>query len=386
MGLAANMRYRPRVRLLPRWLLSCVLLMDGSLAFARELLQDGRFSRGVIVAPLSRTQFASAQQRCLPLRACERIGTAQGPVWQLQQWSTAADITTGAYTQSDTGIEQWLLQDKRFVQEKQARVQKRLQLATGNTDVGDIWLELNGESEFAARSDDGNPHYLPDLRNAWPHFLLSQQLDSDRLSQYTHLQLRGEFRVPFSVANTQTGYSRAVHAARLVLAITVRNRFTGNYFWLNLPLYDDRVADAGFGCQKCTDESDGQHCRTPSQLQDSGVWHCPEDKVGDQWWHNEKRGTARMIFRLPAHDFIAAGTTEDDPAGWRIVDVDLLPYVQAGIEAVRQRHNGRNFPADLRFYELGLFSLGWEITGFNHVAAQLRNWQLDAMPQESVGK
>ena len=64
---------------------------------------------------------------------------------------------------------------------------------------------------------------------------------------------------------------------------------------------------------------------------------------------------------------------------WVYVHGDLLPFVQAGIQAVRQRENGRRFPADLFFYELGLFSIGWEITGFNHVASQLRDWQLDAV-------
>lgn len=374
------MRYRAILRWL-LWILLCPsLLLYGSTAPARELLQDGHFSRGLMVAPLSHAQFAPAQQRCLPLRACERISASAGPAWQLQQWSTATDIATGQYTQPDAGAEQWVLQDR------QQRVQKRLLLASGKRDTGDILLEIDGASEFAARSDDGVPHYLPDLRNAWPHFLLSQQLDSDRLSQYRQLHLHGEFRVPVSEGNLQSGYSRAIHAARLVLAITVRNRFTGNYFWLNLPLYDDRIADAGFGCQKCTDEADGQHCRTPSQLQDPGVWHCPEDKVGDQWWHNEKRGTARMIFRLPVQDFLASGVQQIAYTDWQVIDVDLLPYVQAGIEAVRQRHNGRSFPADLHFYELGLFSLGWEITGFNHVAAQLRNWQLDAMPHEETGR
>jgi hypothetical protein len=91
-----------------------------------------------------------------------------------------------------------------------------------------------------------------------------------------------------------------------------------------------------------------------------------------------------MIFRLPTRDFIAADVAKNAPTSWQAVDVDLLPYVQAGIEAVRQRENGRHFPEDVRFYELGLFSIGWEITGFQHVSAQLRDWQLEGESGEAA--
>ncbi len=352
-------------------ILLCVLLLSTVSVSARDLLRDSHFVRGVEVAPLVQAPFFQQKSKspvvCLPQSDC-----SLQPQWKLQQWLTAQDIATGEHVAPQSGVEQWLLQDK------QNRVQKKFQLAPGDFANGDVWLELNGQSEFAARQADGVQRYLPDLRSAWPHLLLAQRLDSGRLTQYRSLPLRGELRIPFDNLQQQPGYNRNVHSARLVLAITVRNRLNGNYFWLNLPIYDDRLSATDFGCQKCVVEADGlRHCRTPQALRDVGEWHCPADKVGDNWRQNEKRGTARMIFRLPTQAFMTAAPVAG--GDWTQVSVDLLPYVLAGIDAVRQRGEGL-FPADLFFYELGLFSVGWEITGFNHAAAQLRNWQLEGEP------
>jgi hypothetical protein len=331
----------------------------------RALLSDSHFSRGVRIMAPANVRPGSLPQKitraplaCLPQRDC-----SLQPVWQLHQWANARDIADTADAQS-----QWTLHDNT------SRVQKRFSLRPGDPVDGDVVLEINGLSEFSARSEDGVPHYLPDLGRAWPHWLLSQQLDSGRLTQYNQLLLSGQIKLLFDMPQHRKGYDPAVHAARLVLAVTVRNRLTSDYFWLTLPLYDDRYPQTDFGCQKCTD--DGNTCVTPRSINDPGVWRCPEDRVGEQWWLNEKPGTARMIFRMPTPDFVHG---EVRNGVWVQVSGDLLPYIKAGIEAVRQREDGRQFPADLFFYELGLFSIGWEVTGFNHVSSQLRDWQLDAV-------
>ncbi|HSC74925.1 MAG TPA: hypothetical protein VLB90_01660 [Pseudomonadales bacterium] len=333
------------------------------------LLTDNHFSRGVRITPPANIRVGSVPQNtnriasvCLPQRDC-----VQQPAWQLQQWSNAQDIAD-----SPRSAFTWTLQDR------SGQVQKRLQLKPGDPVDGDVMLEINGLSEFLARSADGVPHYLPDLGKPWPHFLLSQQMDSGRLTQYDHLLLSGQMKLLFDMPQHREGYDPAVHAARLMLVITVRNRLTSDYFWLTLPLYDDRYPQSDFGCQKCT--TDGAQCVTPRLIDDpaidkNAVWRCPEDSVGEQWWQNEKTGTARMIFRMPTNAFVYGDARN---GMWVQVSGDLLPYVQAGIEAVRQRENGMRFPRGLFFYELGLFSIGWEMTGFNHVAVQLRDWQLDA--------
>jgi hypothetical protein len=340
-------------------------MLGASKSQSRELLSDNHFSRGVHIMAPANVRPGSLQQKnahaplvCLPQRDC-----AQQPVWQLHQWANAQDIAAAADAPSG-----WALQDKK------ARVQKHFSLKPADPVDGDVVLEINGLSEFSARSNDGVPHYLPDLGRAWPHWLLSQQLDSGRLTQYNQLLLRGQVKLLLDAPQHREGYDPAVHAARLVLAVTVRNRLTSDYFWLTLPLYDDRYTQTDFGCQKCTE--DGTACVTPRSINDPGVWRCPEDRVGEQWWLNEKPGTARMIFRMPTLDFVHGEVRNEM---WVQVSGDLLPYVRAGIEAVRQREDGQQFPADLFFYELGLFSIGWEITGFNHVSAQLRDWQLDAV-------
>ncbi len=354
------------------FLLVCLsLVLHASTAYAVDVLQDGRFSRGVHLFPFHPVAADDARfmaraaypDTCLPVTDC-----SQQPVWSLQQWSTAQDIGTTTMLSLANGDQQWRLLDSA------GRVQKRLRLSVSNARPA-LLLEMNGLSEFAARTEDGVPQYLPDLRHPWPHFLLSQDLPRERLSGYQALPLSIRFRVPMDEPQRATGYDSGIHAARLVLAITVRNRLSGNYFWLTLPLYDDRAlhvsteAVSGFGCQKCT--HDGEQCYTPVALSDAGRWRCPEDRVGDQWWQNPKPGTARMIFRMPAQRFV-----RNDIDGWQRADGDLLPYVQAGVEAVRERHNGKSFPKDLFFYELGRFTLGWEMTGFNRAAVEIDSMQL----------
>lgn len=351
-----------RVQRLVGLLLAVALALP---AVAVPLLQDPAFRQGVrVIPPVDRaTPRPGTPSRCLPGPACEPL-----PAWTLQQWATAADIAAGEPLPV-AGGSAWQLVDAA------GRQQKYLVLAPAEPAGGDVQLALDGWSEFAARQGVDPPAYLPDLRRPWPHFLLSQQLASGRLSEYRALRLAGRFRLLAHERQQQPGYLPAVHAARLVLAITVRNRLTGNYFWLNLPLYDDRYAQTGFGCQKC--DATAERCTTPHALDAPGIWRCPEDRVGDAWWENEKPGTARMIFRVATAAFLAPGSQQGD---WVAVNIDLLPYVKAGIEAVRQRHNGHTFPADPFFYELGLFSVGWEITGLNRAAVQLQGWSLDGEP------
>jgi hypothetical protein len=350
-----------------QFVVGCIVLLSSSMLFAAtvEMLQDPTIKQGVYLAPFqmataSKPRFMvrqPSQNVCLPVQDC-----SQKPVWLLQQWSTAQDIASVPAELDVKGNRQWTVKDAA------GRVQKRLQLGEPFPAV----LELNGLSEFAARSEEGIAHYLPDLRHPWPHFLLSQELPSERLSVYESLPLLISARVPHDDSHVGEGYDSGVHSARLVLAITVRNRLSGNYFWLTLPLYDDRKEHTGFGCQKCLDN--GERCYTPLTLADQGTWRCPEDRVGEQWWLNAKPGTARMIFRMPTSAFVhhlADGTT--------LVKGDVLPYVKAGIEAVRERHNGKTFPSALFFYELGRFSIGWEITGFNHVVAELTTLRLQGV-------
>lgn len=85
-----------------------------------------------------------------------------------------------------------------------------------------------------------------------------------------------------------------------------------------------------------------------------------------------------MIFRLPT-----AGFVQHNADGYAVAG-DLLPYIRAGIEAVRERHNGKSFPQDLFFYELGRFSIGWEITGFNHAAATIHTLGLQGVKKPGL--
>jgi hypothetical protein len=144
---------------------------------------------------------------------------------------------------------------------------------------------------------------------------------------------------------------------------------SGNSFWLNLPVYDDRFPQTGFGCQKCTD---AKTCVTPQALTDAGQWSCPFD--GERWNNSaEKKGTRRMIFRLPTR----AITSEDiRQHAWTHYEVDLLPYIQAGMEAAQSEEKLQGFLPSLKYFDVTLLSLGWEMTGLNHASMEIRHLAL----------
>lgn len=345
-----------------RWLLcGCVLLqVNTTQCDTTALLLDPDIQRGVQLAPFRTTTSSprfitrnTFNPTCLPTTDC-----SQHPTWVLQQWHTAQDIAAATPHTDTHGDTVWQLYDA------QGRWQKQLQLGSGGAMLG-----LNGLSEFAAQNNNGIPTYLPDLRSPWPHLLLSQDTQSERLSHYAALPLHIRFRITEDTPQSTADMNPALHAARLVLALTVRNRLSGNFFWITVPLYDSRTPSSGFGCNKC--DAAGRHCYTPHTLTDPGYWHCPEDRAGEAWWKNDKPGTGRMIFRIPT-----AALVQPQTEGWQLATGDVLPYVQAGLEAARQRANGKRFPKDLFFYELGRLSLGWEITGFNRARAQFTTVQL----------
>jgi hypothetical protein len=215
--------------------------------------------------------------------------------------------------------------------------------------------------------------YLDSLDQYWPHLLMAQNLPSTKLDQYQHLNLSLDARLLFDHKNIAPGYQTGIHAARFPIAIAVRNTLSGNLFWLSLVIYDDRYPQSGFICQKCVVNKEGEEsCHVPDTIDETGRWECPFD--GNRWSStSEKKGTRKMIFRIPTR----AITPHNIQGGeWTHYQVDLVPYIKEAIRAARETRQLRGFSQDLRFYEVGFFSMGWEITGLNHAAMAVKNLSL----------
>jgi hypothetical protein len=202
-----------------------------------------------------------------------------------------------------------------------------------------------------------------------------QNLKTKKIDQYQSMLLSFDANLLFDNSNIHDAYNKKLHAARFVVSIAVRNTMTNNSFWLNLVVYDDRYPSSGFLCQKCR-AADGQDCYIPGKLEDPGQWSCPFD--GERWSReSEKKGTRRMLFRLPTS---AATTANIHDGGWVAYRVDLLPYIKAGVQAACADKTLHGFLPSLEFYDLTLLSFGWEITGLNHAAMQIR--QISLMAQQ----
>lgn len=354
-------------------------------AAEKPLLLDPDFSAGYEVMSPKRDIYTDRSKREAIHSEKEHSEKSQKqkPVWRLVQWGSANSIAGVDAVALAGGGTTWTAEENRA---GQPMVYKRVGtgLIAGTAEPGgktrSLLLELNGLAEFSSayyadknRQKGKKNNYLTSSNEYWPHLLMVQNLATEKLSTYNTLTLSMDARLAFDDNNISEGYQQDLHAARFVVSMAVRDTLSNNGFWLNAVIYDSRYPSSGFLCQKCR-SANSQDCYVPELLTDPGSWVCPFD--GQRWSKGaEKKGTRRMIFRIPT----TALTAENIHNGaWTHYQVDLLPYIKAGIDAARADKSLRGFHPSLEFYDLSLFSMGWEITGLNHAAMQLRNVDLSA--------
>ena len=346
------------------WLyLSCSLT-----ALAGELLGDPGFQQGYsVISPERNIYTDRARQETIHLLSDQQPGIT--PAWRLLQWGSDLSLANVKPVPTAAGGKRWALTT---AAKERVTAYKSISIEPH----GEVTLELNALANAigpAYLSYDKADLYLNSLDERWPHLLLAQNIQTLKLDQYRELNLSLDARLLFDHKNISEGYRPSIHAARFPIAMAVRNTLSGNMFWLSLVVYDDRHATTGFSCQKCLVDPQGmERCTTPSSLQDPGRWECPFD--GKRWSAStEKKGTRKMIFRIPTQ----AASADNIQAGqWAHYQVNLLPYIIEAVKAARETRDLGGFSPDLRFYELGFFSMGWEITGHNHAALSIKNLSL----------
>lgn len=344
-------------------LLFFILLASCTYAQAEALLNDGAFQQGyAVMSPQKDIYTNRVEVEAVHLLKPQNTLSVTTPEWRLVQWGSEQSIANSPARSIDKSGKRWELA---LQNADKPAIYKAIALTT----EGELTLELNALSEF-----DGQ--YLEGLDRYWPHLLMAQNIESQKLDKYKTIELSLDAKLLFDHQNISEGYQAGIHAARFPIAIAVRNTLSGNMFWLSLVIYDDRYPESGFICQKChLDSAENEICRIPEKVDEAGRWECPFD--GNRWSKDsEKRGTRKMIFRIPT-----VASTEDNihSGDWAHYQINLLPYVQAGIQAARDTRALRGFSTDLRFYQLGFFSMGWEITGLNHAAIAVKNLSLTGL-------
>lgn len=342
------------------------------------LLQDTRFERGVQVMANTRDLYtlkAMDEGRLVPAGKGATDQAFAAPLWRLNQWYNRYSILEALPVRLEQGGTRWEL-----VKTTEARPVffKSVTLAPGNPEAGDLVLALNALPEFEYEQSVSGRRYLESLAQPWPHLLVAQDLHSERLSQYRQLHFALDARLLQHDAQRAPGYRENLHAARFVVGIAVRNTFSQKQFWLMLPIYDNRQAFSGYGCRKCLPSDEGQEesCYFPETLDAPGRWMCPTD--GDNQRQDERRQATRSsLFRVATRALTDDNIHNGD---WVHFETDLLPIIEAAIAAVRQSDNTTGFSPGLNRYRLVLFTMGWEITGLDLAAVQVKNLRLEAVP------
>jgi len=356
------MKHSATKRYLIFFVTSLIIFIAEAVCASESLLQDPTFVRGYEVMSPLRDIYTDHSHS----EAIHQLKDSNAkPVWRLVQWGSHKTIAKVTPEFIPDGGTRWSVVEKI---NNQSVLYKSVIINVIPYPVETahlsptLALELNALAEF-------NNIYLSNSDEYWPHLLMVQNIKTEKLAKYKSLNFSLDAHLLFDDKNIKDGYKKDLHAARFIVSLLVRNTLSGDSFWLNIPVYDDRFAQSPFGCQKCLS---ADNCYTPQSLEDKGKWLCPFD--GERWSKiTEKQGTHRMLFRLPS----TAITSDNVQNGqWAHYSVDLIPYIKAGIQAAQDQEKLRGFSPSLMFYNLGLFTMGWEITGLNHAAMEIKNLSL----------
>ncbi|TNF35608.1 MAG: hypothetical protein EP312_03325 [Gammaproteobacteria bacterium] len=341
---------------------SCTLLLAclAHWAFADQLLRDPGFRLGVSVAAVAAEQIGDMKRPRIEGHV-QVADTTSSPIWMLAQWGSRSSLL-GEYSATcrEGRVCRHVLQE--------GRESKAVVLDDGDFDIR---LRSDGLAEFTSRYDDGRLYLQPG--ETWPHLLVSQPVRSRAIADYDSMVLRFDARLDENSPHVQDGYDARIHAARFVIALNLKNRFTHDFIWVMLPVYDDRWPMSQHGCQKCSAGPDDEPvCLAPESMNTPGQWRCPHDAV--RTGTGEVLGTSRMLFRLPSASFVDRPL---QPGIWVPHEIDLKPWLLEALKAATgQGERGFLYqPADFR---LASISLGWEISALNRVSLSLKGLSLEA--------
>ena len=290
-----------------------------------DLIADPRFDRGFEV--YDPTPGAKV------LRGVQQWdNTLGGPVWGLAQWSSRYSLAGAPLEEAAPGVVRF------FDAAKSVTVGPR-------GDAGpDLALAIDSRREWG-----DTPRKKGQL---WPHLLVSQRFPEDTpfLPDLKALHFSVDARLARAERFDREGYDPHIHAAQFLIFFTVQNLNRdsagyGDFLWLGVSVYDDRGR--------------------------------PDLSIigGDQ-------DLGKLIY-TPAR---AAYTDGDITSGdWTTYAADLLPLAKAALAAAWERGFLKD-SQDLADYRLGGMNLGWEVTGINDVAMEVRRLSLRAETRPSTGR
>ena len=291
-------------------------------AKSQPLFLDTHFRRGFLLSYPDSKKGAAAEA------VLDFDDTSNKPIWRLCQWGTKHSLANARCINDADG-------DVSYGNDA-----KKVSVGAGGSDNRDLVLEINGSNEY------GN--WARKQGESWPHLLVEQQVcEVYPLEKLARLdfnlgikRLYCENRMATDACNPE------LHAAQFQMFLVVKNinqnsNDSGNYFWFGVPFYDSRYD-------------------VP-----------PSYKAKDG---GKADATGKFIYTIAGENVTSEPLKEKQ---WAEIDIDLLPYIKAGLEeAVKRGYLKGSNPGD---YAVVGMNMGWELPGTLDASIQIRDFALTAV-------
>jgi hypothetical protein len=280
------------------------------------LLQDTRFQNGFeINAPKAGKHVAMGVFQ--PPTATDK------PAWRLCQWNSRFDLS----------LSKSEILDNQTI--RMGNAAKSVTISSTNSS-NDLILALDSRPEYGGK--------VRTKGQAWPHLLVEQSVQPIVLfKDISRIAFTLEARLLTNECFKLEGYTRNLHTAQFPMTFIVQNRNKqskgfGDFIWFCVSLYDER--------KPFTDLYAAKDTADPS---------------------------AKMIYTPPSKTF--SKQTLHDRNWATFSHTNLYPLFSEAISLARQRGYLKESPDDGDF-AISSVNIGWEVTGINNVAIQIRNLEI----------
>jgi hypothetical protein len=278
-----------------------------------DLVRDTRFQNGFeINAPKAGKHVAMGVFQ--PPTATDK------PAWRLCQWNSMFDLS---------------LSNPEVLDNQTIRMGNKAKSVTiSSSNAGnDLILALDSRPEY-----DGK---VRTKGQAWPHLLVEQSVQPIVLfKDISRIAFTIEARLLTNACFKLEGYTRNLHTAQFPMTFIVQNRNKqskgfGDFIWFCVALYDERKPFSDLYAAKDTAD--------PS---------------------------AKMIYTPPSKTFSQQTLHDGDWATFS--HTNLCTLFSEAISLARTRGYLKESP-DFGDFAISSVNIGWEVTGINNVAIQIRN-------------
>ncbi len=205
-----------------------------------------------------------------------------------------------------------------------------------------VRVEADGTLTLAANAVLEYDGRLRQRGEPWPHLLVQQYFAREyRLRELSAIEFSVDVRVARCAPAAGVSLTPRLHAAQLLLFLTVQNRDRaspafGDYLWFGVPLFDSRE-------------------RRPT------LYRAPDT------------GTGKFIWTAPAEAFTDRSTHDGQ---WCRYRADLRPLMLRAVAEARERGFLQSSLA-AEEHTVRYINLGWELPGPFDVEAQIRGLRIE---------